>query len=1661
MKKPAIPQKLRSKFSSLRGKLTLQVLLIGILPIIIIGFITYSSYGQSVTSAKEGLGTARTQLSEDVVGVHLQDVAQNAATQVDQFMEAIIADVITSAKYSVIIDTAKASYIQAEIMGLSGASNDDIERVIVTSHNVSPDPSAGKFLALVDMEHPATEHILQTKSGSKYFTNIFFTDAHGYNVSVTGPTDDFVQSDEAWWNTAWDKGISIGDVEYDDSNGIWEYSIAVRINDDDGEPAGVMRATLDVTAIQQIATLNASKIESGSVKIFTSMQMLLAETDTDHDPTRIMNRDIIISKRSTTEMIGKVYDELSPGGSSNYLSEETNTVVGFARSASAEYYSDIDGFSGFNWGVIVEQPQEVAFALLAGLNDLENDLGSSQRTMGLTILAVAVGMALIGILIAFSVSRSITSPIDRLRSATEQFRMGDEDIVIDIDSKDEIGDLAIAFDRMLSERKLANEALRTERDYSTGIVERTPAVIVGITPDGSVTFINPAGEEITGYNSEELIDKNWWKTFHPGDEYKQVEELFQTLSAEGDAHNYEMTLTARDGEKRTCEWNAIKRFDENGDIVEIIAFGNDITERKQSEEDLRKANGEINLILENVTTVSQAIVAGDFGKEIELTSEKPELGSALQEMIRILKGVVDQANTIAAGNYEMDIIPRSEMDELGIALQNMTRALREMRQVNDKQLWFAERQARLNDVMRGEQDIPDLARNLTSCLAKTLNAQMATLYVLNPEDNKLLLVGSYAFTHRKGNPGMFELGEGLVGQAALEKELIVFSNIPEDYVKIGSSLGDTIPRNIMVIPFLYDGNTTGVVELASVEEFSDDTIDFLNSVMESIAIAVNSSEARVRMQELLHYSQEQAEQLQYQEQELRAANEELTLKTEKLELSEKDLKSQREELQATNEELEEKTQKLQVSQNQLKTEQDKLQGANAELEEKTLSLEKQKEEVSKKNEQLETAGRELELRAEDLRLASKYKSEFLANMSHELRTPLNSLLVLAQDLASNKTGNLDEDQLESADIIHKSGQDLLTLINEILDLSKIEAGKMPVNICPVLLPDIANSINTNFKHVMAGKGVDLLINMDETLPETIQTDQQRLLQIIKNLMSNAIKFTDKGSITVDFFKPATNTNLSRSGLDHQQSIGISVTDTGIGIPKEKQKPIFEAFQQADGSTSRQYGGTGLGLSISRELAKLLGGEIHLESEENKGSKFTIFIPAEMTEPVDTDEPSDTVVSTKSVEQPQTTASNMVSVNIAEPATGNEERKSAPSIKDDRDAIEGNNRIILVIEDDLNFARTLYKFCHQRNFKCLHAGDGETGLQLAEQYQPTAIVLDIRLPGLDGWGVLELLKDNSNTRHIPVHMMSASEETIDAYKKGVIGFLTKPVDSSQLDEAFTKIENVISRDVKELLIIEKDAKLRKNITKLIGDDDVNTTAVGSGKQALDELRSKTYDCMILDLALSDISGFDVLKQMNDSEDISAPPVVVYAGRELTPDEELKLQMYAGSIMVKGVKSEDRLLDETALFLHRVIDDLPEPKKEIIARLHDKDSIFEGKKILLVDDDMRNVFALSKVMEGVGMEIFKASNGQKALDLLANEPNIDLVLMDIMMPVMDGYEAMHHIREQERYADLPILALTAKAMVDDREKCIAAGANDYMPKPVDVERLLSLIRVWLYK
>jgi len=975
-----------------------------------------------------------------------------------------------------------------------------------------------------------------------------------------------------------------------------------------------------------------------------------------------------------------------------------------------------------------------------------------------------------------------------------------------------------------------------------------------------------------------------------------------------------------------------------------------------------------------------------------------------------IAGITEQ---IALGDLDIEIKgdPKAGTGILA-SLRTMIGSLRERRDEAEQQGWLNTGQSELENQMRGDQTIETLCGNIITHIANYLEIQIGTLYV-NEGNGTFRLMASYAYKTRKNLSNEFKIGQGLIGQAALERQSIVLTNVPDDYIAITSSLGKKKPTNILVIPLIYNEIVLGILEIGSFDIFSELQITILEQISERIAIVINSSQARARLQDALEVTQRQAE----------------------------DLESQQEELRTANEELEEQTQKLQVSEEQLKSQQEELQVTNEELEQKTQALEMERKQVIEKNIELKDIGRDLEQRAKELEISSRYKSEFLANMSHELRTPLNSLLILAQDLVSNKKNNLDKDQVESATIIENSGQELLNLINEILDLSKIEAGRMDINIESVSLSEIAEGITTNFKHLTYDKGIELTVTSKTNLPETVQTDQQKLDQIIKNLISNAVKFTEKGEVSVEFYRPGEEVNLSRSGLDSQKAIAISVTDTGIGIPGDKQLDIFEAFHQVDGSTSRLYGGTGLGLSISRELAKILGGEIQLESTEGKGSTFTLYLPIEKAEV------KREYVKREDVKREDVKRESRITHHA--------------SIPDDRDDVEENDRVILVIEDDSQFAKILSKFCHERHFKCIHAGDGETGLGLADKYRPDAIILDIRLPGIKGWEVLEALKDDSKTRHIPVHMMSVEEETIDAFKKGAIGYLTKPVTEEQLGHAFTKIEDMIDRTIKNLLVVEDDKIMRKNIINLIGNSDVKTKAVANGREAVKELKTNSYDCVILDLNLPDISGFEVLSRLDEAEDISIPPVIVYTGRDLTREEEYQLQKYAASIIVKGVVSQERLLDETALFLHRVVDNLPARKRKMISRLHDEDVLFEGKKILVVDDDMRNVFAISKILQEKGMDVHKAGDGKNALDLLDKKPDMDLVLMDIMMPIMDGYEAMRRIRSQERFRGLPILAITAKAMKEDRDDCIAAGANDYIAKPVQIERLLSLMRVWLYK
>ncbi|MCX6158424.1 MAG: response regulator [Ignavibacteriae bacterium] len=954
--------------------------------------------------------------------------------------------------------------------------------------------------------------------------------------------------------------------------------------------------------------------------------------------------------------------------------------------------------------------------------------------------------------------------------------------------------------------------------------------------------------------------------------------------------------------------------------------------------------------------------------------------------------------------YNASIYKDTEGKVIGVfaAARDIT-DLEKVRKITVLQDWLKTGIASLNDVMRGNQNLNDFSANVISELSKYLSAKIGAFYVTTKRNGQIeyVLLGSYAYTKRKNLSSVFKKGEGLVGQVALEKQQIVLKNVPEDYIKITSGLGESLPKYICLTPVLYENEVTGIIEIGMLDELTETQMQYLSEACILISLSMAAVVVKDDLDVELKRSQELGEELQRQQEELKASNEELEEQTMLLKQSEEKLKAQQEELQVSNEELEARNDSLEI----------------------------QKREI-------ENARNDINVKAEELALASKYKSEFLANMSHELRTPLNSLLILSKMLHDNKEGNLHKDQIESAEIIYNSGNDLLHLINEILDLSKIEAGRMDIHSETVYVSELVDSMRNNFRHLAEEKGLALNINIESDIPESIKSDRKRIEQIIKNLVSNSIKFTKKGNVTLTFKKPDTGTSFINSDLVLNNCLCIEVSDTGIGISKDKQKIIFQAFQQEEGGTTREYGGTGLGLSISKELASLLGGEIKLKSEKGMGSVFTLLLPFEIKD--------------KKEEQVKNRTYEINS----------KDSQSADNIADDRESISPADKVILIIEDNVNFAKILYTECGRKGFKAVIALNGEDGLLYADKYRPAAIILDIKLPGIDGYQVLESLKENSKLRHIPVHIISADDSTLEAFKKGAIGFLTKPPVKEKLDEAFNKIIDYSNRNMKNLLIAEDDKILRESIVKLIGNGDVKTTAVSSGKEVIAELENKNYDCMIMDLGLSDITGFELLKIL-EKKNIKIPPVIVYTGKDLSRSEEEELRNYADSIIIKGVRSEERLLDEASLFLHRVVENLPSQKKKMIINLHETDEMFKDKKLLLVDDDMRNMFALSKILSEKGFKLIKADNGIKALDALAKEPDVDLILMDIMMPEMDGYETMRRIRMQEKFFTTPIIALTAKAMRKDYAKCIEAGANDYMPKPLDIDRLCSMLRVWLYR
>jgi CheY-like chemotaxis protein len=1046
-----------------------------------------------------------------------------------------------------------------------------------------------------------------------------------------------------------------------------------------------------------------------------------------------------------------------------------------------------------------------------------------------------------------------------------------------------------------------------------------------------------------------------------------------------------------------------------------------------------------------LTTLATLLIASTISKPIDdlvrqfkklstgeiadniINTRRDEIGTLTSEInntLEVLRNITHQAQTIANGDYSTRLTPRSEKDTMSIALNQMTEALKESAIAKTQENWHKNGIAAINDLVRGDKKMELISEKSLSYLTQYLEARMGMIYLMEG-NNTLRLISTYAYHDRTGNFSTIKVGEGLIGQAAKEGSLIEFSGIKENAPMYNSGLYEEIPNFLLALPMKFNNEVNGVIVLASMEKFSKEKREFIIQASEIISVAISSAITRLKIETLLSQTQDQAEKLQMQQEELRQSNEELEEQTRALKASEETLQTQQEELRVTNEELEERSK----------------------------ALEKERDTIKQKNDELSLMQDEISKKASALEIASKYKSEFLANMSHELRTPLNSILVLSQLLTENKTQNLNEKQIEFAKTINSSGSDLLALINDILDLSKVESGKVDVMHDQIGTSDFLGQMETVFLPLARQKSIDLITEAYADAPAYFTSDQKRLGQIIKNLLSNAIKFTSKGEVRLTIKSAPSNIRFQNAALKPGQVLAIEVKDTGIGIPTEKHNLIFEAFQQVDGTTSRKYGGTGLGLTISRSFAALLQGEIHLESREGVGSTFTLFIPKTIEESF-----GDDVLSNVSDLSHDTEKSLSNRVRVSEKSKKSESFTTASSAANAEDLSENGGPLLLIIEDDLQFAKVVCSLAKEKGFRCLHAPDGETGLHYADFHHPDAIILDVGLPGIDGIEVLKQLKQNPDTRLIPVHIMTARDETLDSLKMGAIGILTKPVDPQKLEGAFLKIEDMISRKVKKLLIVEDDEGMRKSIKELVGSTDIDIETVDEGSRAFELISQELFDCIILDLGLKGMSGFELLEKIRHNENARHIPVIIYTGKDLSRAEEERLQRFADSIIIKGAKSPDRLLAETTLFLHKMQKSLKMSSEDNL--LTDKDEVLKDKKILIVDDDMRNVFALSSVLEEKGLLITVARNGKEGISKLNANHDIQLVLMDIMMPEMDGYEAMREIRKRPIWARLPIIALTAKAMKEDREKCIEAGANDYLTKPVDTSRLLSLLRVWLY-
>ncbi len=1385
---------------------------------------------------------------------------------------------------------------------------------------------------------------------------------------------------------------------------------------------------------------------------------------------------------------------------------------------------------------------DVKWSLNAKVDQAEAFAAAQTMLFWLFIFISIAVVFVVGTALFFS--HSIAKPILNLTDIALRLANGDLNLKVNVKNQDEIGVMAQAFQKMVVNLRLViQDIVHVSQGFAQGDLRVMP--------------------KQTAYQGEFVQIKNALETTL-SDIRKVIQDIVQMAQelAEGSLH-------------------FTPQAEYQGDFIQI---------RKA----LEKAFSGRQQVIEDIVRVSQGLAEGNLhitplaeyrGAFVQIQNAQKR---ALSNLLRVIEDIVQVAAKLAEGS--LDIRPEAEYqgDFLRIkqALEMASTKLADAMLKNKQQDWLKTGQTQLNERMRGEQEPIPLIQNLLNYLADYLNIQVGVFFLV--EADRLKLVSSYAYKQRKRNDNEFKLGEGLVGQAALEKKSLLFSQVPEEHINLSihSGLGTSLPHDIFVLPLIYEKQVLGILELAVARHFTKLEIEFIEQIADHVAISFKSAQSRLRMQSLLEDSQQLTETLQEQQQELCDSEErmrnlidtvidgiitideqgiiesvnpaaenmfdymwsDLVGQNVKLLMPEPDrshheqymhnylttsqakiignirevfgqrqdgskfpieisiaevkrgeerlftsiirditarkeaeeaLQTQQEELRATNEELQSQSEELQAQQEELRQ-------TNEELEERSKELERQRDEIRQKNLLLEknkiereNAHATLEKKAKELELANQYKSEFLANMSHELRTPLNSLLILAHLLTENKEENLTEKQVEYVQTIHAAGSDLLKLINEVLDLSKVEAGKIEICFEEVVLSELVADMRHKFQPLALKKEVAFNITLADELSPVLHTDGHRLQQIMNNLLSNAFKFTDKGEIKFDirhsdYQLSGTTADDQKVGtVEAQTVLAFRVTDTGIGIPKEKQELIFEAFQQVDGTTSRHYGGTGLGLSISRRLAGLLKGELQLESESGQGSTFTLYLPdvqecqgsrnKRLASGLEKDsgllEGSD-ILSTDE-QTPQTLAFSQTDEDqTVLPATETSPASAIEEIIDDRATIQTEDRSLLIIDDDRKFSIILMELAQEKQFKCIIAEDGKTSLHLAEQYKPNAIILDVGLPQLDGWSVMERLKDNPETRHIPVHFISASELSLEAKKMGAIGYLLKPVSMDDLGEAFKKIERFVANKLKNVLMVVDNEQRRRKIQGLVGEEEVNLTIATKQVDASQSMHTASFDCIIIDVDVEQRTGIQFLKRLQ-KENLSQIPVILYAERDLTAEEEKILQASEAIIPIKAVKSPERLLDEATLFLHQVEAKLPVDKRKMLRIVHDKEAILKYKKVLIVDDDIRNTFALMTTLEKKDMEVVVGETGEEALAQLDEHPDTAIVLMDIMMPKLDGYDTMRKIREQKRFRKLPIIALTAKAMKGDKAKCIEAGANDYLSKPVDTDKLLSLMRVWLYQ